>query len=398
MTRRIETVIVCLLVAITALADSINSAPVTISLITCYPGREVYELYGHTQIRVTQGNSDYAFNYGLFDFDAPNFVYRFVKGQTDYMVAGFPASMMLNGYERRKVVEQVLNLSQQQAIMVRDMLYENAQPQNAMYRYNYIYDNCSIRPRNIIERATGGTLRYPAMPDTLTFRHEMARYNINYPWMQFGIDLALGSGLDFTLDYRQQMFVPMVLMRAFGGATIERDGKRVPLVARTTVINPGKEEGDVLAPTPWFMTPLAVTWLFLIIVAGMSVRDIKRGEVCRWFDCTMFTIYALGGCLIFFLIFVSTHAATSPNLNGVWLNPFYFIPAVAIWIKSVKKPLYYYHFANFAVLIVLLLAWFLQPQEANAAFFPLIIASATRSLNYLVINRKCIRKAIPTGC
>ena len=42
---------------------------VSVSLITCYPGPEIYKLYGHTALRVRYGEWDVMFNYGVFDFD-----------------------------------------------------------------------------------------------------------------------------------------------------------------------------------------------------------------------------------------------------------------------------------------------------------------------------------------
>ena len=362
---------------------------ITVSLVTYYPGSAEYELYGHAGIKVGFADgSGIFYNYGIFDFNAPNFVYRFVKGETDYKVAGYDARYMLRGYDRRKVVEQVLNFSQEQARAAYEYLTVNALPWNATYRYNYVYDNCSTRPRDIIELASGGTVKYPAMRDTTTFRKMMHKYNANYSWSQFGIDISLGSGLDKTLDYREQMFVPMVLMEACARATMIRDGERVPLVAETIVLNEGNESGDVLPPTPWWATPMCMFCVLLLVVLAFTYRDLKRGKVTRWLDSAMYGMLSIEGFVLYFLIFVSTHEATSPNWNGVWMNPFYLIPAVLIWIKSAKTLLYCYHFVNFAVLIALLLGWYWVPQVANAAFFPLMLCSVLRSANYILIHRK----------
>lgn len=362
---------------------------ITVSLVTYYPGSMEYELYGHAGIKVSFANGHGIFyNYGIFDFNSPNFVYRFIKGETDYMVKGYSTEYMLRGYDRRKVVEQVLNLSQEQAQRAYRYLVNNALPWNATYRYNYVLDNCSTRPRDIIEMATGGTLEYPEMKDTTTFRQMMHKYNANYSWSQFGIDIALGTGLDRIVTYREQMFVPMVLMDACAGATFERDGKRVPLVAETIILNNGSEQGDVLSPTKWWATPMSVFLLLLVVVIALTCKDLHRGKVTRWFDSVLYGLMSLYGVLLFFLIFISTHEATSPNWNGVWINPFYIIPAVLIWIKSAKKLLYYYHFANFAVLIALLIAWYWIPQEINMASIPFMLCPIVRSANYIIIYRK----------
>ena len=362
---------------------------IIVSLITYYPGEQIYELYGHSGLRVVLPDGrGILYNYGIFDFGAPNFVYRFVKGETDYKVKGYSDVYMLHGYSGRKVVEQVLNLSQEQALKTYEYLVENALPWNATYRYNYVLDNCSTRPRDIIEMATDGTLEYPAMRDTTTFRKMMHRYNENYAWSRFGIDIALGEGLDYTLDYRKQMFVPMVLMEACAGATIMQAGERVPLVKCTNILNEGSDTGSVLPPTPWWATPISVFVALFFVMALFTWRDIKRGKVTRWVDSLLYGFLAIYGLLLFFLIFISTHEATSPNWHGLWLNPFYLLPTVLIWIKSAKKLLYCYHFVNFALLIALMVMWYWIPQKTDVAVFPLILCSVMRSINYILIFRK----------
>ena len=366
-----------------------QSDSITVSLITYFPGSLEYELYGHSGIKIGLPHGEGVFyNYGIFDFNSPNFTYRFVKGDAEYMVKGYSAEYMLHGYSRRRVVEQVLNFSQPQAYRAAAYLYENALPWNAKYRYNYVLDNCATRPRDVIETASGGTLVYPEMTDTTTFRKMFHRYNSHYAWSQFGIDMALGSGIDRPITYREQMFVPMVLMEAVAGATIERDGERVPLVAATHVLIDGSLDGDILPPTDWWMTPLFVALLVLAVTIVVSFFDVRRKRVSRWFDTILFGFMSLYGMLLFFLIFVSIHEATSPNWNGLWLNPFLLIPAVLVWVKSAKRVLYCYHFANFALLILFLAVSAFLPQEFNIAFLPMLLSLLTRSANYLIIYRK----------
>lgn len=370
----------------------LQDSNVVASLITCYPGPDVYELYGHTMLRMRYKNVDIVYNYGIFDFDTPNFIYRFVKGDTDYKVAGYNGAYLLDGYRSRKVVEQQLNLTPSQAMCIWAALDNNVRPENATYRYNYVYDNCATRPRDIVERVLGDKLHYGEMHDTLTFRQEMQQYNANYAWQQFGIDLVLGQGIDYKLTYREQMFVPMVLMQAFAEACVERDGQIEPLVSNTVVLNNGNDSGDILPPTPVWQTPITVAIVLLVITIALSWRDVRRGKVCRCFDSLLFGIVGVCGLLVFFLIFISTHAATSPNFNGFWLHPFAFVPAIFVWTKKTKKLLYFYHFVNFVVVILLLIVWPLLAQAANMAAFPLMLCIATRSLSYVWISREqCIK-------
>lgn len=378
----VQLVLGCVAFSVMAQADSVR-----VSLITFYPGSELFEVYGHSELRVSTADTDLFFNYGVFDFHSPNFVYRFAAGQTDYKCVAVPGYYALGGYSGRKMVEQELNITQEQAKAVRDMLLLNAMPENATYRYKYFSDNCATRPRDIIEKAVGGSLRYPAMTDTLTFRQILTRYDKNYAWERFGIDMALGGAADTVVTYRQQMFIPMVLMKAVAGATIERDGKRVPLVKAERVLMPGADEGMILPPTPWWQTPLAASCALLAVVLAVTWADQRRRSVTRWLDTVLGLAYAAGGCLMFFLVFVSTHEGITPNANALWLHPLHVVPAVMLWVPKAGKALKAAGWLNVAVLAAALVAVGLV-QHANAAVYPLILVQLARNLNYLLIDRK----------
>lgn len=361
-----------------------------VSLITCYPGAAVYELYGHTAIRITGGGIDKVYNFGLFSFNKPNFIYRFVKGETDYALGGYPFEYFLPDYIERnsKVVQQELNLNNAQAWALYSELEYLSRPENREYRYNYVLNNCATRPRDMIEKVSGGIVYPEATDTTATFRSIMRSYSGNYPWYQFGIDLALGSGIDYRLDLRKQLFAPLRLKDAFSEARLN-DGR--PLVTRTTVLFDGSES-PILPPTPWYLTPMFAACAMLVITAGVCVIEYRRKRTIRWFDSLWFLLTGLAGSLVFFLVFVSEHEATSPNYLAFWLNPFCLFPAVTIWIKSCRKWLFSYHFINFALVLFLAAFWWALPQSANAAFFPLMLCSLLRSANYLTINRKCVKR------
>ena len=379
-------------------ANASQPDSVRVSLVTIYPGNQIYELYGHTELRVQDEHGDLFFNYGLFDFNAPGFVYRFVKGETDYLCGAIPATYALSGYDGRRVVEQQLNLSQSQAQLVRDLLFENVRPENATYRYKFVSDNCATRPRDIIERALGDSLTYhPTASAILTYRDMMHSYNGNYAWSRFGIDLALGCDLDTVITYRQQMFAPVMLMQALAKATVKcADGSVVPLVGATEVLVDGAEEGLVAPPTPWYATPLFVALALLALAVVVTVLDCRRRKVSRWFDTLAFAAYGLWGCVIFFLVFVSTHECTSPNYNALWLHPAYLLLAALPWVPKARKALCALHAVNFVWLAVaaLLLATGALQQELLLSFYVLMAVPMVRSFNYLLIHRLCNHEVV----
>ena len=354
---------------------------VRVSLVTFYPGSEPHNIWGHSEIRVQQGPVDLYFNYGVFDFQAPAFMWRFMMGETDYMCQPVPRFYATVGMEERRMVEQELNLSQDRAIAVRNFLWNNAQPENCTYRYKFLSDNCSTRPRDILEMAAGEGLRYPAMGDTtVTYRDILAHYCRNYAWERFGIDLVLGWDVDTVLDQRATMFIPMLLMDAVAGATIQTDSVAIPFVKATTVPIDKSTEGNVRPPTPWYLSPMAFALLVLVLTLLVTCRDWRYRDVSRWLDTVLFTAGGLAGCLLFFLIFFSTHEATSPNINIVWLNPLLLLLAVLPWFKKTRCAARWLHALNAAIVALLMLAWPWQPQVGNIAFFPLMAALVMRSI------------------
>ena len=356
------------------------SDTVTVKLVTFYPGNESFSLYGHTELRVTWGFNDWYFNYGVFDFSEPFFVYRFVKGSAEYLCMGLPPQFAAAGMEGRRMVEQELNLTQEQAVKVRDFLINNARPENCRYVYQYLGDNCSTRPRDIIEMAVGPSLQYPAVTDSLTYRQMMAQCTRNSKWLQMGIDLILGPGIDQPLTIRQQMFIPMALKSAVDGATHVVDGKRVPLVRHTEVVVDGSEEGLDIEPEPWWATPLFAGIILLIVTVAVTVRDMSRRRCSRWLDVCIALLYSSIGLVIYFLMFVSVREATFPNYNALWANPFYLIPLGLMWSRRTRKALRLYHVINGTVAVLTIVLWPLLPQVANVAFFPMMVVPVLRAI------------------
>ena len=177
---------------------------IRISLLTCASGGEIYSLFGHTAIRYenfTRG-IDAVFNYGMFNFNTPNFIFRFALGETDYQlgVTDYERFAAEYDYFGRDVWQQTLNLSQEEKTRLVNLLQENYLPENRVYRYNFFYDNCATRPRDLIEKAINGSLEYADnMTDTqtgTTFRDLLHRYTEGHPWSRFGIDLCIGSQAD----------------------------------------------------------------------------------------------------------------------------------------------------------------------------------------------------------
>lgn len=373
-----------------------------VSLVTLYPGGSIYELEGHSALRLQMpGGADIAVNFGLFDFDSPNFVYRFVSGQTDYMAGAMPWQPFFESYRRqgRRIVEQEIALDSGQKARLLKLVTDNLRPENRTYRYNYVLDNCATRPLRMIELAAGDSIILGPAPTESessmpqTFRNVMRHYHRNYPWYQFGIDLALGSGIDRPISRREQSFAPASLAAQMQAATA--GGHR--LVRATNILNDVPEDNAVDPPTPWYLTPMAAAVVLFLAALALSIADLRRGELStgsRIFDSILFGALGLTGCVLSFLIFVSVHEATSPNMLFAWLNPLCLIPCVCLWLKKGKIVLIRYQIINFAVLLALVILWPLVPQSANAAFAPVAGAEMLRSATYIYLTVKASRRPV----
>ena len=210
-----------------------NPDRIQISLLTCSPGKEVWAQYGHTAIRYydKESGEDLAINYGIFSLDQTYFIPRFVLGMTDYRMGVQPMDMFLAqySYEGRGVVEQVLNLSAEDKEVIYKALQENMKPENVVYRYNYFFDNCTTRARDMLVNHLHGKVVYPPAEEDATFRSMIHKWNNKYEWSQFGEDLLLGVNADRKTTKSEQQFLPENLRSDFDKASY--NGK--PLVKET---------------------------------------------------------------------------------------------------------------------------------------------------------------------
>ena len=304
---------------------------VEVSLLTCSPHEEIYSLYGHTALRwhdLSKGE-DIAFNWGVFDFKKPYFVGRFVFGLTDYELGAYPYHFFRQEYERygSSITEQVLNLTSEEKMTLKRALIENLKPENKVYRYNYFYDNCSMRPRDLIERCITGKVTYaPREGYQPTYREMVHNCVRNHPWAAFGNDMLLGLKADWKTDQRQQEFLPANLMYDFDRATIYAGGEYRPLVKERRIALPA---GVQVIEEDFPLTPIQCAWILLVVSVGIALIEWKQKKRFKYWDALLMLVQGLAGCVLFVMIF-SQHPTTSLNLQLLLLNPLplLFIPSV----------------------------------------------------------------------
>lgn len=400
MLRKIFTILISLLLlsviplsATPQHSDNILHQPndtLRISLITCDPGPDVYQIFGHSAIRVTNSGTfpfDYAFNYGIFSF-TDDFVFKFVKGETDYILGVYDFDDFMIDYVLREssVYEQELNLTPIEKAILLDALIVNAQPQNREYRYNFLYDNCATRPRDMIEKVTAycqETMQWNNNNPQPTFRDIIHHYGTNYSWLLFGIDLALGHELDRKATWQEQMFIPLILQEACNKAQITAaDGTTRPLVTQeTTVYKSGII--PILPPTAWYLSPLFVTLLLLLITIYITWHDIRHHTLSKWYDAIINALFFIMSLIIYFLVLCSVHPATDININALWLTPLSVLPLALIWSNRTHKILYIYYIIHLVLLVAFVTLAVCGLQQINIAVYPLILLTGIRAFNFI---------------
>lgn len=369
---------------------------IRLSLLTCGPGTEIYSLFGHTALRYEDRRRgiDAVFNYGLFSFDTPNFVLRFTLGETYYQLGATDYKYFLAEYQmtNRDVWQQTLNLSSEEKRQLIALLEENYRPENRVYLYNFFHDNCSTRPRDLVERTVKGRLHYADDMTTTdtgrSFRDIVHQYCKGHPWSQFGIDLCLGSEADRPISRRQMMFAPFYLKDFFATATLtDSTGIRaIPLVSHTEqVVTASPEDKETGLPLP---SPITCALILLAAVAAATWYGVRQGKSLWGIDLVLFLAAGLGGCILAFLVLLSKHPAVSPNYLLFVLHPLHLFCLPWMLKKIIRKEKSHYMMANLVVLTLFIVLWALIPQKINLAVLPLALCLLVRSAGNLILSHK----------
>ena len=327
--------IILMLLPLKAVAhDSIQTNTmdsVEVSLLTCSPHEEIYSLYGHTALRWhdLRSGEDLAFNWGIFNFQKPYFILRFVFGLTDYELGAIPMNYFMEEYRSvgSSVTEQVLDLTAGEKQQLFLALIKNLQPENRIYRYNYFYDNCSTRPRDIIEQCINGEIQYTDNENfTPSYREMVSICTRNHPWATFGNDMLLGVKADMATDRQQQEFLPEHLLYDFDRAQIYANGKYRQLVKERRTLVPA---GVQMIEQDFLLSPTECACALLILSIAILAFEWRRKKTFLLWDSLLMVAQGLVGLLLFVMLF-SQHPTTSTNLQILLFNPlpFFFLPTV----------------------------------------------------------------------
>lgn len=328
---------------------------VEISLLTCSPHDEIYSLYGHTAIRIQdqRNGEDLAVNYGLFSFEKPHFVLRFIFGLTDYEmgIEPFEAFCRQYRYYGSSVTQQVLNLTNEEKWNILKAVNINYMPENSVYRYNYFYDNCTTRAVDMLTTHLadahvvfeGEQQKYPSFREMV---HERLK---DHPWNRFGNDMLLGVKADSKTTKREWQFLPANAMDDFRHAQIVgQDGSNRPLITREEIVVP---EGTQVVGKDFPLTPKDVFLILLTLTVAITLIEACSKKVLWGYDALLMLLCGMAGIVLFLMLF-SQHPTVRLNLQLLLLNP---LPLFFIWrmISRARKKKADRQYAGWIILICL---------------------------------------------
>ncbi|MBR5240931.1 MAG: DUF4105 domain-containing protein [Muribaculaceae bacterium] len=371
---------------------------ISVSLLTASQGKQIYEKFGHTGIRIHIPSKRFngVYHYGLFSFDEPYFEYRFVKGETDYMIGLMHYHDFLTMYAIRgsSVRELPLCLTQEEARNLYRALQINMLPENETYRYSFLYDNCATRPLEIINRSLTGEVRLDATDMELpTYRTLIHKSTQQDKWVTFGLDLILDGETDENISLPDKPFLPEITEQIFQNYEIERNGVTEKLAGTPKEVLRAREE-EAEPGLFSFITPMVFAISLLVVVALISIKEIITLRHNKVLDTIIFFVCGVLGIVIYFLLLFSEHPAVSANINAMWLHPIWLVMIPLIWIRKAQKFLYCYHFINFALLLLFFLVIMFIKQEVGTVAVVLVATLLLRTITYLAVERRRKEKQI----
>ncbi|MCK9159463.1 MAG: DUF4105 domain-containing protein [Bacteroidaceae bacterium] len=367
---------------------------VCLSLITCAPGNAIWSLFGHTAIRYKDPSRgiDVVFNYGVFDFNKPHFIWRFILGQTDYQMGADDYNHFINSYAffNRSVWQQTLNLTPTEKEKLINLLEINYQPQNRYYRYNFFYDNCATRPRNVIEECINGRVFYNTNIQDVanaskSYRDIVHQFTKGHPWARFGIDLCLGNEADLPINYRSMMFAPYYLRDFFAQAKIDNGKVERPLTNQNRQLL----NADSKINKSWqYPTPLQSALLLFVLTIISCIISLKRKRTLWAVDIVLFGSAGITGCILAFLVLFSEHPTVGSNYLLFIFHPGHllFLPYIIYCARKKKKSIY--HLLNAIDLTLFIVFLHFIPQKIDLAVIPLALCLLIRSLSNLILTYK----------
>jgi hypothetical protein len=347
-------------------------------LLTCGPGTQTYSRWGHSALRIVDqvSGTDHVYNWGVFDFSTPNFAWKFARGRLEYMLGVSSYERFLKEYfiEGRWVQSQKINLEPEETDRLLVMISENLKPENIKYRYDFFYDDCSTRIRDLLEKSVGKILLYPPEEKAgqPTFRFMVGKYLRPAPWLEFGVDLLMGLPGNKKASFRDRMFLPIDMQEGLSDAVINRNSKMIPLLQNPETVLESPSTG---AKQSFFTNPIFVFSIILVMIILISAM-VRENKMIKVMDIFLYSVFSILALMMIFFNFFTGHQQMKWNTNIIWLSPFIIMCLLSLLLN--KNWTIWFRIV-FILGMIFFLIMIIFPNAANNAFLPLILLLVIRS-------------------
>jgi len=342
-----------------------------ISLLTCSKGEDIASDFGHTSLRVTDSLSgqDLVFNFGTYDFEAPHFVLKFMRGQMDYVLSVCWYDAFIDSYrqDNRAVTERELLLDSNERMMVYAALAAVYNGPGRRYRYDYFLNNCATKIRDILigPKSVVSELSTPTHVPEYTFRTAYGDlYLYDVPWLMFGLDMLMGARLDRPISFDEEMFLPCLLEENLSKCRFKKSG--APILGERNILldnNPASCGRWKFLTEPMCLFS-SICLLFVILFFPVANRKLY----VRIVSSVIYTIVGLTGILMLLMWLCTEHYWTGPNWNLLWASPLYLVPV--FMREGMARRILIYVLTGISVLAMVLRSFL--PQQLNSADLPIV--------------------------
>lgn len=346
------------------------SKEAAVSVITCGVGNESYSLFGHTAIRIKDNANfvDAVYNYGAFDFNTPNFVPKFAKGDLEYFAVVNQYADFINqyAYEKRSVEEQELQIPLELKQQLFDNLNASLASGDSHYTYKFIDKNCTSMVVDIINKTLGTTVIVKKADTELSYRSILFPYFDHHFYEKLGTSVIFGTKVDALGN---KLFLPLELQKSL--QLIQY--KNQALAPKNQSILHFEESH----PSSWWNN----IYSYLVVLALLAIWN-KKG--IHYF---YFSIMGILGIFFLFMGFYSNHLELANNYNVLLFNPtllvlcFFYIRKNKTWI---------YKLSLFNLLCLLIYLVVLINKAHLLIALPLILTSAYFLIQLALKNKKAI--------
>ncbi len=350
-----------------------------ISILTCSAGEELYTTFGHSAIHVKDDSLrlDIVFNYGTFDFDTPNFYKKFVDGNLDYMLSVNQFERFVRTYRRenRSVVEHRLRLTQAEKQLMWEKLLINYQPENKYYRYDFFYDNCATRIRDIVFDVKGLKESSFDERDGQTFRDALHDCMGRTSWAAQGIDIILGAKTDRAVTTYEKAFLPVYLDSLLAEADLIASSQTI--IAKEEI---EQTENDEKPSSTWL-----VFGILLLLTLFVGYKEKKTGVYNRKFSIAIFTLPLLLSLILWYTWIFSYHSVLNDNINVMWASVLY-LPQIVLLARNRLFPARVLAWVNLAILAALILLNIVGVQYLPPIVYLMMIVLVLRNLGMITLK------------